>query len=223
ITANAPLTTLASTMTTFLQNQATLGQTQVTNYTNAIYSSINYRPGLVDRLDYEASWAATGDPGLTKKIAAYYDGAISMTDLINWINAQGGGFGVPSGKQVYSIESVNLQAKNQDGNYCHNNGLVCGSPILEPYGAQERFYSDAKSDFLNYYENDLWILLPFWGYVATQKIQDRIQIYLDYTTYDPAADNNAQVWGNLVTQMNGFKGGWMTNILPAIGAWESQV
>ncbi|TGK19041.1 TIGR04388 family protein, partial [Leptospira kmetyi] len=25
------------------------------------------------------------------------------------------------------------------------------------------------------------------------------------------------------TQMNGFKGGWMTNILPAIGAWESQV
>ncbi|TGL69296.1 TIGR04388 family protein, partial [Leptospira kmetyi] len=222
ITANAPLTTLASTMTTFLQNQATLGQTQVTNYTNLIYSGGGYFPAWVDADDFNAGWGL-GDPGLARKIADYYDGTISMSTLINWMNSQGG-FGIPAGKQISSISQLDLQAKDKDGIYCHNNGIVCGVwGVLDPYGNQERFYSSAGADFINYWENDVWLFPPAWGVIFNVKQQNRVEITMNFTLYDPAADNNAQVWGNLVTQMNGFKGGWMTNILPAIGAWESQV
>ncbi|WP_281492607.1 TIGR04388 family protein, partial [Leptospira kmetyi] len=224
MTANAPLTTLASTMTTFLQNQATLGQTQVTNYTNLIYSAGSYSPGAISALyEYFDGSVITGNGGLAKQIAAYYDGAISMTTLINWMNNQGG-FGIPTGKQISSVGYIDIQARNSDGIYCHNNGIVCGVwGVLDPYGNQERFYSSAHADFINYWENDVWLLPPAWGVIFNVKQQDEVRIFANFTLYDPAADNNAQVWGNLVTQMNGFKGGWMTNILPAIGAWESQV
>ncbi|TGM06689.1 TIGR04388 family protein, partial [Leptospira yasudae] len=225
LSSNASLTTLASTMTTFLQNQATLGQTQATNYTNLIYSSGGYYPAPISAVnEYFDGSVTTGNGGLAKKIAAYYDGAISMTDLVNWMNGHGG-FGVPAGKQVSSISYADLQARNADGNYCQNGGIVCGIwGLLEPYGDQERYYSSARADFINYYENDVIILIPpAWTIVRNVKQQNEVVIRMNFTLYDPAADNNAQVWGNLVTQMNGYKAGWMTNILPAIGAWETQV
>nr|WP_061235353.1 TIGR04388 family protein [Leptospira weilii] len=221
LSTNAPLSTLANTMKTFLQTQSTLGQVQVTNYTNAIYASGSYNPGALDAASFNGGnmWSG-GDVGLANAIAAYYDGSISMSGFMNWLNSQGG-YGVPSGKQVVSVGGLNLQARNSDNNYCHNGVIVCLA--TDPFGNHERYYSNAGSDFLNYYENDVWLLPPAWGWFHNIKQQDSVIITLSYTTYDAAAAHNAQVWGNLVSQLNNFNTNWTTNVIPAITAWESQV
>ncbi|WP_438266192.1 TIGR04388 family protein, partial [Leptospira alexanderi] len=221
LSTNAPLSALANTMNTFLQTQSALGQIQVTNYTNAIYASGSYNPGELNAASFNSGnmWSG-GDVGLANAIAAYYDGSISMSGFMNWLNSQGG-YGVPSGKQVVGVGGLNLQAKRSDNNYCQNGVIVCLAS--DPYGDHQRYYSNAGSDFLNYYENDVWVLPPAWGWFHNIKQQDRVLITLSYTTYDAAAAHNAQVWGNLVSQLNNFNANWTTNVIPAITAWESQV
>ncbi|WP_139356916.1 TIGR04388 family protein, partial [Leptospira alexanderi] len=195
-----------NTMNTFLQTQSALGQIQVTNYTNAIYASGSYNPGELNAASFNSGnmWSG-GDVGLANAIAAYYDGSISMSGFMNWLNSQGG-YGVPSGKQVVGVGGLNLQAKRSDNNYCQNGVIVCLAS--DPYGDHQRYYSNAGSDFLNYYENDVWVLPPAWGWFHNIKQQDRVLITLSYTTYDAAAAHNAQVWGNLVSQLNNFNANW---------------
>ncbi|MEQ9363272.1 MAG: TIGR04388 family protein [Leptospirales bacterium] len=212
LATNVPLSTLATQLTTYLQNRETAATTERDTWDAAIYE--NRTGSNAQRLGYGLDYAAyqANDPivhgvlqylrfGSTAELTGLLGSGhrtaqdFSGVELLGWSVAH-----IPypvtansfRKNQRWVADGVGESALTYDAVGCGGPPPICLTNPFAPFGVNG------------------------WG-------EQFVDVQYSYRMYDPNAENNRDVWQQYAGDINLEYTAWNGTLLPALQSWETQV
>ncbi|MCR9144617.1 MAG: TIGR04388 family protein [bacterium] len=221
-----PLSTLATQLTTYLQNRQVQAQANATSWDNQIHTPVPGTLRTLAGLTWTVNASATWDPVLRDARRAQIRIAIDTDPQYEGVR--------------YAIESLlgnstNLQNYLRQGDRrtvsSVSNVSVCGrSPISNYHVAPGQVHTASHAECFQTagYDFGVWdatalagippVILALVGMFP----EEEYHWYADYTLYDANAESNRDTWNTYDSQLGAMLTDWQNDVLPAIQNWETQ-
>ncbi|MEQ9366735.1 MAG: TIGR04388 family protein, partial [Leptospirales bacterium] len=226
LTNRDPLSTLATQLTSYLQNRQTQARTNATAWDNQIYTDV---PGTL-RTQAGLNWPVSASP--------VWDPALrgNLTNQIqNAINTDPAYAGVRYAIEALQGNATNLRTYLRQGDRRTVSGVanvsVCGRSPVTNYNiapgqiataSNGECFSTAGYDFGVWDATAIAGVPPVIVALVGMFPEDEYHWFADYTLHDANAEANRDTWNTYDSQLGAMITQWQNDVLPAIQNWETQ-